>query len=156
MLLEGGRDVLLERVAELLGSAASRAHPFCTQLRPQAQSGSHGGPTRTRTAPSLFPGHSNTTLAVSAWSPTVLPPPPSSEGGLATAHGPSGPSRHHPHVGTSRRTAWHTGHYSEAFRVAASEEYMPHMMDQGHAQEEDHGSFLGPSWGEETPEAELF
>ena len=31
-LLEGGRDVLLERVAELLGFTASGAHPFCTQL----------------------------------------------------------------------------------------------------------------------------
>ena len=33
-LLEGGHDVLLERVAELLGSAASGAHPFCTQPPP--------------------------------------------------------------------------------------------------------------------------
>ena len=31
-LLEGGRDVLLERVAELLGFAASGAHPFWTEL----------------------------------------------------------------------------------------------------------------------------
>ena len=38
-LLEGGRDVLLERVAELLGFAASGAHPFCTQLASQAQGG---------------------------------------------------------------------------------------------------------------------
>ena len=29
-LLEGGRDVLLERVAELLCFATSGAHPFCT------------------------------------------------------------------------------------------------------------------------------
>ena len=35
-LLEGGRDVLLERVAELLGFSASGAHPFCTQLPSQA------------------------------------------------------------------------------------------------------------------------
>ena len=46
--------------------------------------------------------------------------------------------------------------YGAAFGMTALEEYVPHMMDQGHAQEEDHGSFLGPSWGEETPEAELF
>ena len=38
----------------------------------------------------------------------------------------------------------------------APEAYVSHMVDQGHAQEEDHGSFLGPGWGEETPEAELF
>ena len=29
-LLEGGRNVLLERVAELLGFVALEAHPFCT------------------------------------------------------------------------------------------------------------------------------
>ena len=47
------------------------------------------------------------------------------------------------------------GHYDEVFGVVAPEAYGPHMVDQGHAQEEDHGSFLGPGWGEETPEAEL-
>ena len=31
-LMEGGRSMLLERVAELLGFAASGAHPFYTQL----------------------------------------------------------------------------------------------------------------------------
>ena len=34
-LLEGGRDVLLERVAELLDAAASGAPPFSIQLPPQ-------------------------------------------------------------------------------------------------------------------------
>ena len=34
-LLEGGHDVLLERVAELLGFAASGAHPFSTQCDPR-------------------------------------------------------------------------------------------------------------------------
>ena len=43
-LLEGGHDVLLERVAELLGFAASGAHPFSTQLPSQAQGDPHGGP----------------------------------------------------------------------------------------------------------------
>ena len=33
-LLEGGHDVLLERVAELLDAAASGAPPFCVQLPP--------------------------------------------------------------------------------------------------------------------------
>ena len=48
------------------------------------------------------------------------------------------------------------GHYSEAFGVAASEAYVPHMVDREFALEEDHGSFLGPGWEEETPEAEPF
>ena len=59
-------------------------------------------------------------------------------------------------MGTSSEAAWHTGHYSEAFGAAAPEAYVPHMVDQGHAQEEDHGAFLCPGWGEETHEAELF
>ena len=46
-LMEGGRDVLLERVAELLGFAASGAHPFCTPLPPQAQGGPRGAPRAT-------------------------------------------------------------------------------------------------------------
>src|SRR3954463_4961962 len=47
-------------------------------------------------------------------------------------------------------------HYSAAFGVAAPEEYVPRMMDQGHAHEGEQGSLLSPSWGDETPEAELF
>ena len=34
-LLEGGHDVLLERVAEILDADASGAPPFCIQLPPQ-------------------------------------------------------------------------------------------------------------------------
>ena len=56
-LLEGGRDVLLERVAELLGFAASGAHPFCTQLPSQAQGGLHGGSAHARG----LQGYSNAT-----------------------------------------------------------------------------------------------
>ena len=51
-LLEGGHDVLLERVAVLLGFAASGAPPFCTQLPPQVQGGPHGGSMHARAAPS--------------------------------------------------------------------------------------------------------
>ena len=47
-LMEGGRDVPLERVAELLGFVALGAHPFCTQLPPQAQGSTRGGPTHAR------------------------------------------------------------------------------------------------------------
>ena len=84
------------------------------------------------------------------------PPPPASEGGLATAHSLSGPPHYHPQVGTSSRTAWHTGCYGAAFGMAAPEEYVPHMMDQGRAHEDEQGSLLGRSWGDEAPEAELF
>ena len=143
-LLEGGHDVLLGRVAELLGSAASGAPPFCTQLLPQAQGGQHEGPTCARTAPSGFQGHSNANLALSAWPPTAPPPPLTFEGGSTAAHGPAEPPRYHSQVGIVSRTAWHMGHYGEAFRAAAPEAYVPHMMDQGHAQEEDHGQLLGP------------
>ena len=48
------------------------------------------------------------------------------------------------------------GHYSEALGAAPPEAYMPLMVGQECALEEDHGSFLGPGWEEETPEAEPF
>ena len=48
------------------------------------------------------------------------------------------------------------GHYGEVIEAADSEAYVPHMVDQEYALEEDHGSFLGPGWGEEMPEAEPF
>ena len=43
-LMEGGRDMLLERVAELLGFTTSGAHPFCTQLPSPTQGSPRGGP----------------------------------------------------------------------------------------------------------------
>ena len=46
--------------------------------------------------------------------------------------------------------------YGAAFGMTAPEEYVPHMMDQGHAHEDEQRSLLGPSWGDEAPEAELF
>ena len=60
-LLEGGHDVLLERVAELLGFAASGAHPFFSQLPSPTQGGPRGGPARARG----LQGYSNTSEAVS-------------------------------------------------------------------------------------------
>ena len=48
------------------------------------------------------------------------------------------------------------GHYSEAFGAATLEAYVPHMVDREYALEDDHDSFLGPGWEEETPEAEPF
>ena len=73
-----------------------------------------------------------------------------------TAYGPSGPPPYRPQDGASSRTAWRAEHYGEAFGVVTPEAYVPHMVDREYALEEDHGSFLGPGWGEETPEAELF
>ena len=48
------------------------------------------------------------------------------------------------------------GHYGEVFGAATSEAYVPHMVDREYALEDDHGSFLGPGWEEEMPEAEPF
>ena len=72
------------------------------------------------------------------------------------AYGPGGPPPYHPQDGPSSQTAWSVGHYTEAFGAATPEPYVPHMVDQEYALEEDHGSFLGPGWEEETPEAEPF
>ena len=43
-----------------------------------------------------------------------------------------------------------------AFGVAAPEEYVPLMMDQGHSHEGEPGSLLSPSRGDKVPEAERF
>src|SRR3954470_2271 len=92
-LLEGGRDVLLGRVAELLGFAASGAHPFCIQLPPQAQGGARGGPARSRGSQ----GYPNTGESAGARLAVALIPPPAREGeGLGVAHGASGQPRYHP------------------------------------------------------------
>ena len=152
-LLEGGRDVLLERVAELLGFAASGAHPFCTQLPSQAQGGPRGGSARARG----LQGYSNASEAVSTGPAAALPPlPVREEEGLDATRGPSGQPRCHPTVGASGRTAWHAEHYGVAFGMTAPEEYVPLMMDQGHPHESEQGSLLSPSWGDEAPEAEPF
>ena len=152
-LLEGGRDVLLERVAELLGFAASGAHPFCTQLSSQAQGGPRGGSACTRG----LQGYSNASKAVSTGPVPALPPlPVREEEGLDATHGPSGQPRYHPTVGASSRAAWHAEHYGMAFGMTAPEEYVSLMMDQGHPHEGEQGSLLSPSWGDEAPEAEPF
>ena len=58
-LLEGGCDVLLERVAELLDAAASGTPPFCVQLPPQTQGGPCGGIMRTHATSSGLQGPSS-------------------------------------------------------------------------------------------------
>ena len=152
-LLKGSHDVLLERVAELLGFAASGAHPFSTQLPSQAQGGPRGGSACARG----LQGYSNASKAVSAGPAAALPSlPVREEEGLDATRGPSGQPRCHPTVGASGRTAWRAEHYSMAFGVVAPEEYVPLMMDQGHSHEGEPGSLLSPSWGDEALEAEPF
>lgn len=137
--------MLLERVAELLGFAASGAPPFCTQLPPQVQGGPSRGFTHSRAAPGGLQGHPNAGQTVNAGPAAALPPPRAIEAGLATTHGPGGPPRYHPQVGASSSTAWHAGRYGAVFGMAAPEEYVPHMVDQGRAHEDEQGSLLGPS-----------
>ena len=48
------------------------------------------------------------------------------------------------------------GHFGEVFGATASEAYVPRMMDQEYALEDDPGSFLEPGWEEEALEAEAF
>ena len=81
--------------------------------------------------------------------------PQANEGMRAAAFGLSGPPRHHIQGDAPSQTAWHTGRYSEVHEVVAPEAYIPRMVDQGRELEEGHGSFLGPGWDEEAPEAEL-
>ena len=42
------------------------------------------------------------------------------------------------------RATWSVGHFGEVFEAAASEAYVPRMMDQEYTLEDDPGSFLGP------------
>ena len=79
--------MLLEQVAELLGFAASGAHPFCTPLPSQAQGGPRGGPTCNRG----LQGYSNTSEDVSTRLAAAQPPLlVREEEGLDATRGPSG------------------------------------------------------------------
>ena len=100
-----------------------------------------------RAASSGLQGHPNAGQAVSPGPAAALPPPLAIEEGLATTRGPGGPPRYHPQEGASSSTAWHAGRCGAAFGMAAPEEYVPHMMDQGRAHEDEQGSLLGASWG---------
>ena len=51
---------------------------------------------------------------------------------------------------------WSVGHHGEVFRVTAPEAYVPRMMDQGYAPEDDLGPFTGEDWGEGALGAEAF
>ena len=54
------------------------------------------------------------------------------------------------------RATWSVGQFGEVFGAAASEAYVPCMMDQEYTPEDDPGSFLGPGWEEEALGAEAF
>ena len=54
------------------------------------------------------------------------------------------------------RATWSVGHNGEVFEAAASEAYVPRMVDQEYALEDDRGSFLELGWEEEALEAEAF
>ena len=43
---------------------------------------------------------------------------------------------------------WSMGHHGEGFGVTAPEAYVPRMVDQGYAPEDDISSFVGEDWGE--------
>ena len=132
-LMESSRDALLERVAELLDAAASGAPPFCHQLPPQANTGSHGGPRRNH-APSGVPGgFVNTSTAGGSGGSAAPMPPATSMSTSVASHGPSGMSRYHPQDATLGRGTWSVAHYGEVFGVTAPEAYVPRMMDQDYA-----------------------
>ena len=155
-LMESGRDALLERVAELLDAAASGAPPFYHQLPPQATTGSHSGP-RHNHAPSGVPGgFVNTSTAGGAGGSAAPMPPATSMSTSVASHGPSGMSCYHPQDATLGWATWSVGHYGEVFGVTAPEAYVPRMMDQEYAPEDDPGLFLGEDWEEGTLEVEAF
>ena len=54
------------------------------------------------------------------------------------------------------RATWSVGHHGEVFGVTAPEAYVPRMMDQGYAPEDDPGAFIGEDWGEGALGAEAF
>ena len=146
-LMESGQDALLERVAELLDAAASGAPPLCYQLPSQATAGSHGGPCRNH-APSSVPGGLvNTSTAAGARGSTAPMPPATSMCTSVAFHGRSEMPRYHPQDAALGRATWSVGHYGEVFGVTAPEAYVPRMMDQGYAPEDDLGPFTGEDWG---------
>ena len=63
---------------------------------------------------------------------------------------------YHPQGGALGRATWSMGYYGEVFEAAASEAYVPRMVDQEYMLEDDPGSFLEPGWEEEVLEAGTF
>nr|XP_045087673.1 uncharacterized protein LOC109732065 [Aegilops tauschii subsp. strangulata] len=114
-LMESGRCVLLERVAELLDATASGALPFCYPLPSQAVTGTHGGPRRNHAPSGAHGGFVNTSAAGGAGGSPAPVPPTTSMGTSVASHGPSGMPRYHPQDATLGRATWSVGHYGEVF-----------------------------------------
>ena len=79
-----------------------------------------------------------------------------SAGTSVTTCGPSGVPPYHPQGGALGQAMWSVGHFGEVFGAMALEAYVPRVMDQEYAPEDDPSSFLESGWEEETLEAEAF
>ena len=77
-------------------------------------------------------------------------------GTSVASHGPSEMPCYHPQDAALGRATWSVGHYGEVFGVTAPEAYVPRMMDQEYAPEDDPGSFLKEDWEEAMLEVEAF
>ena len=75
-------------------------------------------------------------------------PPTTSMSASVALHGPSRMPHYHPQDATLGQATWSVGHHGEVFGVTIPEAYVPRMMDQGYAPEDDLGSFIGEDWGE--------
>lgn len=93
-----------------------------------------------------------TGAARSAGHPLVPAPPLMGAGTSIATRGLSGMPPYHSHGGAT----WSVGHFGEVFGAAALEAYVPRMIDQEYALEDDPGSFLEPDWENEALEAEAF
>ena len=147
-LMESGRDALLERVAELLDAAAKGAPPFGYHLTPQAAAGSHGGPRRAGVFPGAPGGLVDINMTHGGGRPAAPAPPQVGVGTSVAAYGPVGALPCHPQDGMTGRATWSVGHFGEVFGAAASEAYVPRMMDQEYTPEDDSCSFFVPGWEE--------
>ena len=79
--------------------------------------------------------------------------------GTGASVAPNGPSRMpccHPQGATMGRATWSVGNHGKVFAATAPEAYVPRMMDQGYAPEDDPGSFIGEDWGEGALGVEAF
>ena len=127
-LMESGRDALLERVTELLDTAALGAPPFYSLLTPQATVGSHGGPRRARVPPGTPLGFINTGATNGTGRPIAPAPPPMSVDTSVATYGPGRMPPYHPLGGALGRATWCVGHYGEVFEATTSEAYVHRMM----------------------------
>ena len=91
----------------------------------------------------------NTSSTINVGRQAAPAPPLVSESMHITAYGPGGPPTYNPQDGVLGQAAWSVAHCGEAFGAETLEAYVPHMVDQEYALEDDHVSFLGPGWEED-------